>query len=293
MSSLFETLLAPIDSETFFRDYFGRKHLHVPGAAERTADIMTLDRLNSLLSMTSIWTPGSMKLYLDQRAIGPSHYCVTTPTVDSSSGQRPDPARVQEWIAKGATVILNDIGTLSDGARALTDDLQAATGGRSQANLYFSMNQHKAFGAHCDAHEVFAVHCSGEKTWNIYEGSDVNPINHPDFKPGNDERARRAGRVVDQVPMKPGDLLYIPRGRYHDALASENGAIHIAFGVTLPTSLDLMSIVWDAAVQDPEMRVDLRKDMSSQDIGAVLAGMGRVIGKALDSEAAQQAMGFL
>src|SRR3546814_12960582 len=38
----------------------------------------------------------------------------------------------------------------------------------------------------------------------------------------------------DLIRMQPGDLLYIPRGRYHDALASENGALHIAFGVTLP-----------------------------------------------------------
>src|SRR3546814_20325604 len=66
-----------------------------------------------------------------------------------------------------------------------------------------------------------------------------------------------AGKVAEQIRMQPGDLLYIPRGRYHDALASENGALHIAFGVTLPKPLDLLGIIWEAAVQDPELRADL------------------------------------
>ena len=39
--------------------------------------------------------------------------------------------------------------------------------------------------------------------------------------------------MVEQVTLRPGDLLCIPRGQYHDALASQNGAIHVAFGLAL------------------------------------------------------------
>ena len=289
MTGLLNRLLAPIDRETFFRDYFGKKHLHVTGAPERSAEIMTLDRLNGLLSMTSIWTPETMKLFLDQRAVETAHYCAAAPTVDGSLSLRPDPDKVQEWVAKGASVILNDIDALAPGVRQFTNELQEATGGRSQANLYFSMNQHKAFGPHCDSHEVFAVHCSGEQVWNIYEGRDVNPINHPDFKPPVEERSGRAGKLVDQVHMKPGDLLYIPRGLYHDALASQNGAIHIAFGVTLPKPLDLFPIIWNAAVRDPWMRSDLRCDMSPKDLEQALARIGQVAAEALACPQARQA----
>lgn len=288
MTDLFESLLAPLDADTFFRDHFGKQYLHVRGTPERTADIMSLDRLNSLMSMTSVWTPDTMKLFLDQRAVETAHYCTPAPTMDGSRCLRPDPDMVQEWIAKGASVILNDIDALAPGVRQFANELQEATGGRSQANLYFSMNQHQAFGPHCDSHEVFAVHCGGEKTWNIYEGRDENPINHPNFKPSVEERSERAGKLADQVHMKAGDLLYIPRGRYHDALASQNGAIHIAFGVTLPKPLDLLPILWEAAVKHPWMRSDLRNDMSPQDLAEILTRMSQVATEALTSKTAHQ-----
>src|SRR3546814_13609929 len=74
-----------------------------------------------------------------------------------------------------------------------SSDLQEATGGRSQANLHFSMSQRQAFGPHCDVHEVFAVHCNGEKVWNLYENREAAPVNHPSFQFGRSEE-RRVGK---------------------------------------------------------------------------------------------------
>lgn len=288
MSDILDSLLDPLDREAFFAEHFGKSHRHFPGEAARTAGIMTLQRLNELMSMTSVWTPETMKLYLDLQPVATADYCARVPALQGGGTLRPDPDRVQDWIAKGASVILNDIDALFPGVRALANDLQQATGGRSQANLYFSMHQHKAFGPHCDVHEVFAVHCAGEKTWNIYEGRDEAPVNHPDFKPSDAERANRAGKIVEQIHMKPGDLLYIPRGIYHDALASANGAVHIAFGVTLPKALDLLPIIWDAAIQNPWMRADLPRDMSPAEIKDTLAKMGEAVAEALRSEGARK-----
>ena len=288
MTDLFDSFLAPLDRETFFAEQFGKGHRHFPGPAERTAGIMTLKRLNELLSMTSVWTPETMRLFLDLQPVGTADYCARVPSMQGGTSLRPDPDLVQSWIAKGASVILNDIDALSPGVRALANDLQQATGGRSQANLYFSMHQHKAFGPHCDVHEVFAVHCAGEKVWNIYEGRDEAPVNHPDFLPSDAERERRAGKIIDRVEMKPGDLLYIPRGVYHDALASASGAIHIAFGVTLPKPLDLLPIIWDAAIKHPRMRADLPREMDAAALKEVLAEMGTAIAGALTSEGARK-----
>ena len=287
MTDLLESLLAPIDAETFFRDYFGKQHLHVKGTPERTAAIMTLTGLNALMSMTSVWSPQTMKLFVDRNPVPVPDYCARALALGGEA-LRPDPDLVQDWISKGASVILNDIDALAPGVRQLANELQKATGGRSQANLYFSMSQHQAFGPHCDVHEVFAVHCNGEKVWNIYENREDTPINHPSFQFGDAERERRAGQVVEQVCMQPGDLLYIPRGLYHDALASENGALHIAFGVTLPKALDLLGIIWEAAVQDPALRADLPHKADAATLGRVLEEIGEKVEAILSSKAALQ-----
>ena len=128
---------------------------------------------------------------------------------------------------------------LSKEIKFLADDLQTITNGKCQANLYFSMQSHQAFAPHYDTHDVFALHCEGEKVWNIYENFEQDPINHPIFKNSLDERTKKSGKIIDQVLLKPGDLLYLPRGQFHDALASKNGAIHIAFGITYMKPLDL------------------------------------------------------
>ena len=289
MTTLFDSLLAPLDAETFFRDYFGKQHLHVKGTPERTAAIMTLAGLNSLMSMTSVWSPQTMKLFVDRNPVPVPDYCARSLALGAEgTALRPDPDRVQDWIGKGASVILNDIDALAPGVRQLANELQEATGGRSQANLYFSMSQRQAFGPHCDVHEVFAVHCNGEKVWNIYENREDTPVNHPSFQFADEERARRAGKVAEQVKMQPGDLLYIPRGRYHDALASENGALHIAFGVTMPKALDLLGIIWEAAVQDPALRADLPVKPDGAALAKVLKQIGGKVEKILASKAAQQ-----
>ncbi|GAB4393320.1 MAG: hypothetical protein Tsb0032_12290 [Kiloniellaceae bacterium] len=288
MTSLLDSLLAPLDAETFFRDYFGKQYLHVKGTPERTAAIMTLAGLNSLMSMTSVWTPQTMKLFIDRNPVPVPDYCARALALGGEA-LRPDPDKVQSWIGRGASVILNDIDALAPGVRQLANELQDSTGGRSQANLYFSMSQHQAFGPHCDVHEVFAVHCNGEKVWNIYENREDTPINHPSFQFGDAERERRAGQVAEKVLMQPGDLLYIPRGLYHDALASQNGALHIAFGVTLPKPLDLLGIIWEAAVLDPELRADLPHKADAAALGRLLKKMGGKVETILASKAARDA----
>lgn len=292
MTDLFEGFLAPHGKKTFFAEHFGRDYLHLPGDAERSAGIMDLAQLNELLSMTAVWKPETMRLFLDQQPVATADYCSQVPSMEGGGKVlRPDPDLVQGWIAKGASVILNDIDSLAPGVRRLANDLQTATGGRSQANLYFSMSQRKAFGPHCDVHEVFAVHCSGEKVWNIYEGREDAPVNHADFQTDTAERTRRAGKLRHQVRMTPGDMLYIPRGLYHDALASANGAIHIAFGVTLPKALDLLPIIWDAAIKNPWMRADLPREMDPATLKDVLAKMGEAIAGSLNSAGARQVAG--
>jgi ribosomal protein L16 Arg81 hydroxylase len=84
--------------------------------------------------------------------------------------------------------------------------------------------------------------------------------------------------------MEPGDLLYLPRGQYHDALADEGGTVHIAFGVTYPIGLDVVSFLFDRAAAEPEFRANLpRADGpdAGRALGAHLARLAERIGAIL------------
>jgi ribosomal protein L16 Arg81 hydroxylase len=267
----FDAVLAPFDARTFLRKHFGKSYLHIRGGADKTAPIMTFDKMSELMSMTSHWTPQSMMVVLERKTIPADQYCSPVP---GSGVLRPDPDKVQNWIRRGASVVLNDIDELSPEVKAVSRALEEATGGLTQANLYFSMRQRQAFGPHYDTHEVFALHCCGTKVWRLYDGRADGPINHPSYKKSGAEFEKMVGDLAEEVTLEPGDLLYLPRGVYHDALASDNGAVHIAFGVVMPKYIDLLPILWEAAVHSPLMRSDLPVQAGGQDLEKALQDMG-------------------
>jgi bifunctional lysine-specific demethylase and histidyl-hydroxylase MINA len=127
-----------------------------------------------------------------------------------------------------------------------------------QGNLYLSSRRRQGFGAHFDTHDVYAVHVEGTKTWHIYEGRAKDPIAHPMFKTlGREHHEKAKGAKLMDVHLEPGDLLYLPRGQYHDALADEGGTVHIAFGVTYPIGMDVMTFLFDRVAAGPEFRANL------------------------------------
>lgn len=65
---------------------------------------------------------------------------------------------------------------------------------------------------------------------------------------------RRKGPPIAEVVMRPGDLLYIPRGFYHDALASTERSVHLTFGVQPLYGVAVLDMLREMAFSEPEMR---------------------------------------
>ncbi len=254
----FDDIMAPIGAEAFMADYEGRKPLHLKGGADKFAKVMTWSLLNDLLGQATIWSNQSLMLVLDKEPVPAQSYCEAAVGRDGGQVLRPDPAKVKDYLAKGATLVANDIDHLSAGLTAFSRTMEQALGGKVQGNLYCSSKRRPGFAAHFDTHDVYAVHVEGTKTWYVYDGVADVPIAHPMFKTLPREHHEKAkGELLMEVRMEPGDILYLPRGQYHDALADEGGAVHIAFGVTYPIGLDVMSMLFERVVADPLFRANL------------------------------------
>ena len=281
----FDALMAPLGAERFFAEYEGKQPLHLKGAADKFAQVMTWSRLNDLLSQATIWSQQSLVLVLDKEPVPAARYCAPAPGRDGGQVLRPDPDKVKDFLRRGATLVANDIDHLSTGLTAFADAMERALGGKVQGNLYLSSRRRQGFGAHFDTHDVYAVHVEGTKTWHVYEGRAKDPIAHPLFKTlGREHHEKAKGAKLMDVHMEPGDLLYLPRGQYHDALADEGGTVHIAFGVTYPIGFDVMTFLFDRVAAEPEFRANLpRPDGpdASRALNAHLALLGDKIGAIL------------
>ena len=51
--------------------------------------------------------------------------------------------------------------------------------------------------------------------------------------------------------MTPGDLLYIPRGQYHDAIASSEASLHLTFGIVPLVGVDVFDGIKSELECDP------------------------------------------
>ena len=224
-------------------------------------------------------------MMLDQKQLSYTDYSsINIETLGNN--YRPDVNKVENLVARGASIILNEIEKHNKNLLKVSDELQKITNGRCQGNLYFSMASHQAFGPHSDTHDVFAIHFEGEKVWNIYENIEKSPINHPAFKLSSEERTKRAGKIIDQVTLRPGDLLYIPRGQYHDALASKNGAIHIAFGLSYFKAIDMMTSLWEKFIINDFMREDIGIRPTENEIKKLLHRLSNELNTIINSKEA-------
>lgn len=272
----YRDLLHPLTPEDFFDQYYGTKPVHIPGDAEKLARIFSWDELNRLLNMSRLWTGKSLKMALDGRNLQPEEFCYPGVTADGYRAMRPDPHRVTELLRRGATVVLDSLETLSPGIAGVAGTLAVVAGGAPTCNAYCSWNEHKGFVAHYDVDDVWALHFEGRKTWRVYEGRFEHPMEIPGFQCESltpEQREQAKGKVLMEVDMTPGDVLYIPKGQYHDALASSEATLHLSFSVTQVTGHDFMRQLLQDLPEEPLFRQDLPH---FDDIAAIEAHLGRL-----------------
>jgi len=274
----FDDIIAPVTRAEFFADYYDKKPLHIPAAdsgnSHRFDKVMNWDRLNTLLNMTPVWNSKSLLMVLDTKMVPAAAYCEDSTDRYGNPVQSVDPVKVMDILRRGASLVANDIDSLTPEMRDVSTALENAFTGKVQINLYCSWAAHKAFTSHFDTHDVMALHVAGEKTWRVYENRMPHPVRHRRY--GNEiytdlQHTEQKGDVMMEITMRPGDVLYLPRGWYHDALADSPGAIHLACGITGIIGFDLLDALSDVAVDQELFRRNFpREDEGEEALNAHL-----------------------
>lgn len=281
----FAALIAPIPLERFRDEYYGNRPLHVPAADANRAtrhSLLDWERLNDLLAQRPHWTPNNLKLIMNSRAVAVEHYTDEVLTGLGPALRRADPAKVHQFLAMGASLVADALEEVDPTIAQAVAMLGSTFAGKSGANAYCSFEGVQAFASHCDMHDVFAVHLHGKKVWRIYENRADAPI-RPLSGDGAQAMIDRAkGRILMEVAMEPGDLLYLPRGFFHDAMAASDISLHLTFALLPMTGIAALRMLVQQAEEDAAFRAylpDARESGGSamgerlQGLAARLAGI--------------------
>ncbi len=280
----FAEFIAPFDVRKFRSEYFGQRPVHIRGGDTR-AGLLPWARFNDVLAITPYWNEESLKVYFRSRAALRENYC---DTADARAGTPApaNPAKVRALLGLGASLVANHLHRVCPPVGTVTTMLEREFAARTFANVYCSFKDVQAFQTHFDLHDVFAVQAEGEKTWRIYESRADTPVQP--LPPGDEIEkwlTESRGRLLFEAQMKPGDVLYLPRGQYHDALTGSGASLHVTFGVAPATGLALFKLLESALTRESEFRAYLPDARDARGLHDRLAALGARIQAVMTSPA--------
>jgi Cupin superfamily protein len=88
--------------------------------------------------------------------------------------------------------------------------------------LFYSPPQVQGAPPHFDPYDNYILQISGEKDWKIYEPKVVLPLN----RQLHSVSGENFGDAVE-LRLRPGDLLYVPRGVIHEATTGAETSMHL------------------------------------------------------------------
>jgi lysine-specific demethylase/histidyl-hydroxylase NO66 len=138
-----------------------------------------------------------------------------------------------QWEA-GATIVLQALHVNWHPLAVFCRLLEDALGHAVQANAYYTPRGSQGFAVHHDTHDVFVLQVAGEKRWHLYEPLLELPLKHQRYSAALGEH----GDPSDDLVLRAGDTLYLPRGWLHQAETSASDSLHLTIGVTAHTWLD-------------------------------------------------------
>lgn len=163
----------------------------------------------------------------------------------------------------GCSVILNHADWLCPYIAHLCLDLQKSFP-HAYANAYLTPPASQAVPPHADDRDVFVIQLVGQKHWKVY-GTVPIPYPYPHEqvgKAGLDLSPQvLSGPCLYDTSLKPGDVLYMPRGFVHEArTCDQECSFHVT--IALPThDWTLQGAVTTIARDALSQVVDYRKAM--------------------------------
>lgn len=260
---------------------WGREPRHVPAAALPTPfdDLLTTRDVDDLLSRRGLRTP-FLRVARDGHTLADADFTRGGGVGAGVTDQLDDTALLRLF-AEGHTLVLQGLHRTHPPVLELAQDLGADLGHPVQVNAYVTPPSSRGFAAHYDVHDVFVLQTAGEKRWRLHAPVQPHPLRDQpwqDRRPAVEQAA--AGEPHLEVTLRPGDVLYVPRGWLHSATALGGVSTHLTVGIHVWHRGHIAEAVLDAArrglAAQESQRTSLRPGVDVADPEAIAGDLAAV-----------------
>jgi len=246
-------LISPLSVDTFMAEYWEKKPFYL-GREERDyySDLLSMADVDYILSSTDLRYPG-FRLVKDGVQLALKDYAYDISYGKSYFLDVADVDKVILEYQNGATIILQAFNKMWRPVSILCRNIEALLNYSADTNVYLTPKSSQGFKPHYDTHDVFILQISGFKHWRLYSNPIVLPLSSQKY----DSTQYNIGEPLQEFTVKPGDLIYIPRGFVHEALTSDTHSLHITLGLPTHTWLDVLAETLSECKQDQRFRESL------------------------------------
>jgi ribosomal protein L16 Arg81 hydroxylase len=269
----------PVTAADFRAKYFERApFLSKAVARSRTWELRDVDRLLDLIE------PNDRTLQLFNQGLVPQQSYASDGVELGQPRRRLNKPQVYAQLRAGATLVINRIEAHSLQCRRLCAELGRFADLPTTSNAYLSFSGAGSFGKHWDTHDVFAIQLFGRKRWQVFPPTFPLPLSHHTSESFSQPAA---GCAQFDVVLEPGDVLYLPRGWWHQAIPLAQPSFHLSVGTYTATVHDYL--MWFSAqflAQQPGARPALMPE--SQDAASLRPLLEQMSAAACDPNAMRQ-----
>ncbi|XP_066203799.1 ribosomal oxygenase 2 isoform X1 [Saccopteryx leptura] len=270
-SGFFESFISPIKTETFFKEFWEQKPLLIqrddPALAAYHQSLFRLSDLRSLCARGVYYG----------RDVNVCRCVRGKKKVLNKDGKVHFLQLRKDFDQKRATIQFHQPQRFKDELWRIQEKLECYFGSLVGSNVYITPAGAQGLPPHYDDVEVFILQLEGEKHWRLY--CPTVPL----AREYSVEAEDRIGRPVLEFTLKPGDLLYFPRGTIHQADTPPGLAhsTHVTISTYQNSSwgdflLDTISgLVFDAAKEDMAFRAGVPRQLLLQ-VETAAAARGRL-----------------
>lgn len=272
-------LVSPLAQDTFLGQVFGREIRTFAGHPGRFAKLLSWPALNEILRHHRLQSP-RLRLMRNGAPIDEDSYTTRMRgTFEDDRYRQLRPGALAEQLRSGATLVVDSIDELHAPVGDLAVALERRLGEPVAASAYASWGAAAGFGVHWDDHDVVVIQLTGRKRWRVHGPSRPWPL-HRDVEPNTTPPAE----LLADVTLTDGDVLHVPRGWWHAVSALDEPTLHLTFGITRRTGIDLMAWLTDELRGDPRFRQDLPRYADGEVLADHVATLRAKILKALDDK---------
>jgi len=271
MQFFFSDLVAPAHPDEFLRPTGVREPRVIQGDAQKFDALFSWSDLNLALEQHRLEAP---RVRIEKQGATQAELAI----LDQQLSARGTPVSrvsselVYRRLSEGGTLVFDAINEVAATLGELALEMAALFASRPQVNLYASFGSTPGFNVHWDSRDVYVVQVDGRKSWKVFRPHREAPL-YRDYH----DRDADPGELWWDGIVEKGDLLYVPRGWWHEVVSLDEPSLHLTVGVDPVTGIDWLTWVADSLHDDATFRTDLplHSEQSHAHFQALLEALGK------------------